>query len=184
MRYSRIGWWAVAVAVAVGVTTTVVATATGAAGRDVLTEDGVADALAAVQPAPAAPAPVGRTDASVGSETYRAGDEKLLQTTGGDIVVTCDAGVLGIRSVAPKPGYRLLMMELDRKALGPANAGWLRWPTKERGVRIAITSKGRLAFVFDKASSEVSVKVTVTCVDGEPVAKESEIVKNYGAGKG
>jgi len=48
MRYSRIGLWAVAAAVAVGVTTTVVATATGAAGREVLSEDGVAGALAQV----------------------------------------------------------------------------------------------------------------------------------------
>jgi hypothetical protein len=179
MRYSRIGLWAVAAAVAVGLTTTVVATATGAAGRDVLSEDGVADALAAVQ---RAPAPVGRTDAS--SETYRAGDEKLLQTAGGDVVASCESDVLTVHSIAPKPGYQMLMVSIDKRM-----AKALRWsrvvkPPADGSVWLALKAAGTFAVVFDRASSEVSVKVTVTCVDGEPVAKESEIVKNYGAGKG
>ena len=189
MRYSRIGWWAVAAAVAVGLTTTVVATATGAAGRDVLSEDGVADALAAVQRAPAAPAPVGRTDTSVGADTYRAGDEKLLQTTGGDIVVSCDAGALAIHSVAPKPGYRVLMLELGRDSLrsvGSRNDKWFAMPKltgRGGSIRVRIGSSN-FAVIFDKASSEVSVRVAVSCANGEPTAKESEVVKNFGAGKG
>jgi hypothetical protein len=183
MRYSRIGLWVVAAAVAVGVTTTVVATATGAAGGEVLSEDGVAGALAAAQQAPAAPAPVGRSDASAASETYRAGDEKLLQTVGGDIVASCDADVLTIHSVAPKPGYRMLMVAIDKMAKA------LRWsravaPPADGAVWLKLGPTGTFAVVFDKASSEVSLKVAVTCVDGEPVAKESDIVKNYGAGKG
>jgi hypothetical protein len=177
MRYSRIGLWAVAAAVAVGVTTTVVATATGAAGRDILSEDGVAGALAAVQ---RAPAPVGRSDAS---ETYRAGDEKLLQTTGGDVVASCESEVLTIHSIAPKPGYQMLMVSIDRLAKKLAWARVIKAPA-DRAVWLTLAPKGNFAVVFDRASSEVSVKVSVTCVDGEPVAKESEIVKNYGAGKG
>jgi hypothetical protein len=182
MRYSRIGLWAVAVAVAVGVTTTVVATATGAAGREVLSEDGVAGALAAAQAAPAAPAPVGRSDAS---EAYRAGDEKLLQTAGGDIVASCDKDVLAIHSIAPKPGYRMLMVAIDRDTKVRA----LRWaqlvqPPVDTGWRITVGPTGSFSLILDQDSSEVSLKVTVTCVDGEPTAKESQIVKNYGAGKG
>jgi hypothetical protein len=92
--------------------------------------------------------------------------------------------VLALHSVAPKPGYQLLMMELGKNALRRSDAKWFQMP-KAPAARIAISaSSGHLGFVFDKASSEVSVKVTVTCVDGEPVAKESEVVKNYGPGKG
>jgi hypothetical protein len=126
---------------------------------------------------------VGAADASAAS-TYRAGDEKLLQTTGGDIVASCDKDVLSVQSIAPKPGYRMMLVAVDRDVKA------LRWPRLVKPpadggpVRLALGPEGSFSVVLDKASSEVSIKVTVTCVDGEPMAKESEIVKNYGAGKG
>jgi hypothetical protein len=190
MRYSRIGLWAAAATVAVAVTTTVVATATGAAGRDVLTEEGVADALAAVGPAGgtgARSAPVGadETAANSADETPAPGDEKLLRTSAGDIVASCEKDGLSIHSVAPKPGYRVLMVEIGKDGIGKA----LRWgavvkPPAGEAVWTTVVKVGEFAFVFDKASSEVSIKVALRCVDGVPTAKESEIVKNYGAGKG
>ena len=60
----------------------------------------------------------------------------------------------------------------------------MKAPPADGAVWLTLKSSGNFAVVFDRASSEASLKVTVTCVDGEPAAKESEIVKNYGAGKG
>jgi hypothetical protein len=190
MRLTRIGLWAAAAAVAVAVTTTAVAAATGV-GRDVLTEEGVTDALAAASaPEAAGPrsAPVGAPVASVSGNDARAdGEEKLLQTIGGDIVASCDGEVLTLQSIAPKPGYQITMMTIDPRSLALRKAKWFAMPPTPRQahpIRITISKGGGLSLVFDKASSEVSNKVALTCVDGEPMAKESEVVKNYGAGKG
>jgi hypothetical protein len=193
MKYTRIGLWAAAAAVAVAVTTTAVGTVTGALGREVLTEDGVTDALAAAQAqaaANAAPAPLGRSEMPAAADAdavYRAGDEKLLQTIGGDIVASCDKNVMTVHSIAPKPGYQIMMMTVDRDAVTVGDTKWFALPPTPRQahpIRITIGKGGGLSLVFDKDSSEVSNKVTLSCVDGEPTAKESEVVKNYGAGKG
>ena len=121
MRYSRIGLWAVAAAVAVAVTTTVVVTATGAAGRDVLSEDGVADALAAaVQPRAPAPRRPGERDRVVG-QTYRAGRREAAADDRRRRRRQLRARTSStIHSVAPKPGYRMLMVDDRPDGQGPA----------------------------------------------------------------
>jgi hypothetical protein len=190
MKVTRIGLWAAAAAVAVAVTTTAVAAATGV-GRDVLTEEGVTDALAAASaPEAAAPrtAPIGAPVATeLGHGGLGDGEEKLLQTIGGDIVASCEGEVMTLHSIAPKPGYQIMMMTIDRGSLAVRKAKWFAMPPtprQARPIRITVSKGGGLSLVFDRASSEVSNKVDLTCVDGVPTAKETEVVKNYGAGKG
>jgi len=185
MRYSRIALWTGTAAVAIAVTTTAVGTTTGAlgAGRDVLTEDGVAAALAA------APSKQDVARDQAPPDAYRDGDEKVLTTSAGDVVASCTDDKLTIHSLAPKPGYRVLMLELGRDSLrsvGSRNDKWFAMPKltgRGGSIRVRIGSSN-FAVIFDKASSEVSVRVAVSCANGEPTAKESEVVKNFGAGKG
>ena len=75
------------------------------------------------------------------------------------------------------------MVELGRDWKTLRALRWVRLLTKP-GARVRVKPGDRLALVFDQPGSEVSVKVALSCAGGEPTANESQLVKNYGAGKG